>query len=423
MDKFVIQGGRRLEGRVTISGSKNASLPMMAAAILSSGPCTIKNVPHLTDIRTMGEILGAMGVSCEWDGDALTCTTHDSTEVTAPYEMVSRMRASVCVLGPLLARRKKARVSLPGGCVIGLRPIDLHIKGLQSLGAKVYIEHGYVIAEADRLKGTDIYLGGAFGSSVTGTANVMMAATLAEGRTLIENAACEPEVQDLAHFLNAMGARISGIGTPRLVIDGVEELGGCEYEVLPDRIEAGTFMVASAITRGDLRLCNVRLDHLHAVVDKLRQIGVRIYQENGEVRIDAPDRPLAVDVTTLPYPGFPTDLQAQFMALLSIGNGISIVTEKIYPDRYMHVAELNRMAADIRKEGATSIIIGVPELSGAQVMASDLRASAALVLAGLVAKGTTEVKRVYHIDRGYERIEEKLNAVGARIERVPDEKA
>jgi UDP-N-acetylglucosamine 1-carboxyvinyltransferase len=422
MDKFVIEGGYRLKGRVTISGSKNASLPMMAAAILASEPCVIKNVPSLTDIRTMGEILGAMGVKCERaDDGALTCTATDSTEVTAPYEMVSRMRASVCVLGPLLARRKRARVSLPGGCVIGLRPIDLHIKGLQSLGAKVCVEHGYVIAEADRLKGTDIYLGGAFGSSVTGTANVMMAATLAEGRTVIENAACEPEVQDLAHFLNAMGARISGIGTPRLVIEGVKELGGCEYEVLPDRIEAGTFLVASAITKGDLRLLNTRLDHLHAVVDKLRQIGIAVYQEGDEVRINAPQRPAAVDVTTLPYPGFPTDLQAQFMALLSIGNGISVVTEKIYPDRFMHVAELNRMAADIRKEGPTSIIIGVPELSGAQVMASDLRASAALVLAGLVAKGTTEVGRVYHIDRGYEKIEEKLRAVGAKIQRMPDE--
>jgi len=422
MEKLVIEGGHRLKGRVTISGSKNASLPMMAAVILANEPCTIRNAPHLTDIRTMGEILGALGVKCEQSEDgSLACGVVDSSEVTAPYEMVSRMRASVCVLGPLLARRKKARVSLPGGCVIGLRPIDLHIKGLQSLGAKVYVEHGYVIAEADRLKGTDIYLGGAFGSSVTGTANVMMAATLAEGRTCIENAACEPEVQDLAHFLNAMGARISGIGTPRLVIEGVKELGGCEYEVLPDRIEAGTFLVAGAITQGDLRLLNTRLDHLHAVVDKLRQIGVTVYQENGEVRVTASHRPAAADVTTLPYPGFPTDLQAQFMALLSIGDGISVVTEKIYPDRFMHVAELNRMAADIRKEGATSIIIGVPELSGAQVMASDLRASAALVLAGLVAKGTTEVRRVYHIDRGYEKIEEKLCAVGAKITRMPDE--
>jgi UDP-N-acetylglucosamine 1-carboxyvinyltransferase len=422
MDKLVIEGGHRLEGRVAISGSKNASLPMMAASILASEPCVIKNVPNLTDIRTMGEILGAMGVSCERTGlDTIECAVHDSTEVTAPYEMVSRMRASVCVLGPLVAKRGKARVSLPGGCVIGLRPIDLHIKGLQCLGAKVYVEHGYIIAEAERLKGAEIYLGGAFGSSVTGTANVMMAATLAEGKTIIENAACEPEVQDLGHFLNAMGARVSGIGTPRLVIEGVDELGGCEYEVVPDRIEAGTFMVAAAITKGDLRLSNARLDHLHAVVDKLRQVGVSVRQENGEVRVSASSKPAAVDVTTLPYPGFPTDLQAQFMALLAIGNGISVVTEKIYPDRFMHVAELNRMAADIRKEGPTSIIIGVPELSGAQVMASDLRASAALVLAGLVARGTTEVRRVYHIDRGYEKIEQKLNAVGAKIERMPDD--
>ncbi len=421
MDKFVIEGGSRLEGRVTISGSKNASLPMMAASILTDEPCIIRNVPRLADIRTMSDILAALGGGVErTDETTIECRPGDTSEVTAPYELVSRMRASVCVLGPLLARRKKARVSLPGGCVIGLRPIDLHMKGLRSLGANVYVEHGYIIAEADRLKGAEIYLGGAFGSSVTGTANVMMAATLAEGRTVIENAACEPEIQDLARFLEAMGARISGIGTPRLVVEGVEELGGCEYEVIPDRIEAGTFLFAGAITRGDLHLVNARLDHLRAVVDRLHRIGIAVYQKGDAVCVTAQDRPRAVDVTTLPYPGFPTDLQAQCMALLSLGDGISVLTEKIYPDRFMHVAELNRMAANIRKEGATSIIIGVPELSGAQVMASDLRASAALVLAGLVAKGTTEVRRVYHIDRGYERIEEKLRAVGARIERLPD---
>ncbi len=422
MDKFVIEGGSRLEGRVTVSGSKNASLPMMAASILTDEPCIIRNVPRLADIRTMSEILAALGGGVErTDKTTIECRPGDTSEVTAPYELVSRMRASVCVLGPLLARRKKARVSLPGGCVIGLRPIDLHMKGLRSLGANVYVEHGYIIAEADRLKGAEIYLGGAFGSSVTGTANVMMAATLAEGRTVIENAACEPEIQDLACFLRAMGARISGIGTPRLVVEGVKELGGCEYEVIPDRIEAGTFLFAGAITRGDLHLVNARLDHLHAVVDRLHRIGIAVYQKGDAVCVTAQDRPRAVDVTTLPYPGFPTDLQAQCMALLSLGDGISVLTEKIYPDRFMHVAELNRMAANIRKEGATSIIIGVPELSGAQVMASDLRASAALVLAGLVAKGTTEVRRVYHIDRGYDRIEEKLRAVGARIERLPDE--
>lgn len=422
MDKFIIEGGHRLEGSVRISGSKNASLPMMAASLLTDEPCVIRNVPPLSDIRTMGQILGALGVNVErTDETTVECRPFDSSEVTAPYEMVSTMRASVCALGPLVAKRRKARVSLPGGCVIGLRPIDLHIKGLQSLGAKVYMEHGYVIAEADRLQGGEIFLGGAFGSSVTGTANIMMAAALAKGRTVIENAACEPEIQDLGYFLNAMGARISGIGTPRLVVEGVEELGGCEYEVIPDRIEAGTFLVAAAITRGNLRLTNARLDHLHAVVDSLHRTGVSVYREGNEVRVTASGRPRVIDVTTLPYPAFPTDLQAQFMALLSVGDGISVVTEKVYPDRFMHVAELNRMGANIRKEGATSIIIGVPDLSGAQVMASDLRASAALVLAGLVAKGATEVRRVYHIDRGYEKIEEKLCAVGARIQRVPDE--
>ena len=379
-------------------------------------------MPPLADIRTMSMILAELGVSVErTNPTTIECRPGDATAVTARYELVSRMRASFCVLGPLVAKRKKARVSLPGGCVIGLRPIDLHIKGLRSLGARVYVEHGYVVAEADRLKGAEIYLGGAFGSSVTGTANVMMAATLAEGRTVVENAACEPEIQDLAEFLNAMGARISGIGTPRLTIEGVEELGGCRYDVIPDRIEAGTFLVAGAMTRGDLRLVDARLDHLHAVVDSLRRIGVHVYREGGEVRVEAPERPSPIDVTTLPYPGFPTDLQAQFMALLSLADGISVVTEKIYPDRFMHVAELNRMAANIRKEGATTIIMGVPELSGAQVMASDLRASAALVLAGLVAKGRTEVRRVYHIDRGYEKVEEKLRAVGAKIQRLPDE--
>ncbi|RKY28401.1 MAG: UDP-N-acetylglucosamine 1-carboxyvinyltransferase [Planctomycetota bacterium] len=422
MDKFVIDGGNRLEGVVRISGSKNASLPMMAASLLTDETCVVGNVPPLADIRTMSMILAELGVSVErTNPTTIECRPGDATAVTARYELVSRMRASFCVLGPLVAKRKKARVSLPGGCVIGLRPIDLHIKGLRSLGARVYVEHGYVVAEADRLKGAEIYLGGAFGSSVTGTANVMMAATLAEGRTVVENAACEPEIQDLAEFLNAMGARISGIGTPRLTIEGVEELGGCRYDVIPDRIEAGTFLVAGAMTRGDLRLVDARLDHLHAVVDSLRRIGVHVYREGGEVRVEAPERPSPIDVTTLPYPGFPTDLQAQFMALLSLADGISVVTEKIYPDRFMHVAELNRMAANIRKEGATTIIMGVPELSGAQVMASDLRASAALVLAGLVAKGRTEVRRVYHIDRGYEKVEEKLRAVGAKIQRLPDE--
>jgi len=418
MDKFIIEGGRDLKGVVDISGSKNAALPLLAATLLMEGRCVLKNVPDLRDIRTMAALLGELGVEVKRDGANLHCRTSGAANTEAPYDLVRQMRASFCVLGPLVAKRKTARVSLPGGCVIGLRPIDLHIKGLGALGAKITVEHGYVIAEADRLKGTEIYLGGPFGSTVTGTANVMTAAVLAEGTTTIINAACEPEVRDLANFLNAMGAAISGIGSPRLTIEGVERLEGCEYEIIPDRIEAGTFLMASVLTGGDIGLRNVRLDHLNAVVDKLSQVGVRVFRDGDTVRASAPSRPSATDVTTLPYPGFPTDLQAQLTAVLSVADGISVVTEKIYPDRFMHVAELNRMGAKIRKEGPTSIIVGTDSLSGAQVMASDLRASAALVLAGLAARGTTEVLRVYHIDRGYEGIEEKFRTLGARITRA-----
>ena len=420
MDKFVIEGGRELNGVVEISGSKNAALPIMAATLLADRPCVLRNVPDLADIRTMSSLLGELGVEVTRDGGSLHCEVCDAANVEAPYDLVRRMRASFCVLGPLVAKRKKARVSLPGGCVIGLRPIDLHLKGLEALGAKITVEHGYIVAEADRLRGAEIYLGGAFGSTVTGTANIMMAAVLADGKTTIENAACEPEVCDLADFLIKMGARISGAGTPRLVVEGVEHLEGREYEVIPDRVEGGTFLLASAMTRGDIGLRNVRLDHLHAVVDKLSQAGVRVYRDGDTVRVASPGRPAATDATTLPYPGFPTDLQAQLMAVLSMGDGISVVTEKVYPDRFMHIAELNRMGAKIRKEGPTSIIIGVESLSGAQVMASDLRASAALVLAGLAARGTTEVLRVYHIDRGYERIENKFRSLGAKIERLKE---
>ncbi len=418
MDKFVIEGGHELKGVVEISGAKNAALPLLAATLLSAEPCVLKNVPDLVDIRTMVKVLRDLGCRIERDGANLACHTRDETNVEASYELVRRMRASFCVLGPLLARRGKARVSLPGGCVIGLRPIDLHLKGLRALGARISVEHGYIVAETDGLKGADIYLGGAFGSTVTGTANVMMAAALADGITTIENAACEPEIQDLGGFLNAMGARISGAGTPRLTIEGVAELKGCEYEVVPDRIEAGTFILAALLTRGDIALKNARLDHLRAVADKLQQTGARVFEEGGLVRVQAPARPAATDMTTLPYPGFPTDLQAQLMTVLSLADGISVVTEKVYPDRYMHVAELNRMGGKIRKEGPTSIIIGVDALSGAQVMASDLRASAALVLAGLAARGTTEILRVYHIDRGYDGIEKKFRALGAKIERA-----
>jgi UDP-N-acetylglucosamine 1-carboxyvinyltransferase len=341
----------------------------------------------------------------------------DLEPYTAPYEFVRRMRASVCTLGPLLARRKRAKVAMPGGCQIGARPVDLHLKGLAALGANIRISHGYIEAEADELRGTTMFLGGPFGSTVLGTANVMTAATLARGTTVIEAAACEPEIIDLAHFLNEMGARISGMGTPRIVIDGVEELGGADHTVIPDRIEAGTFLIAGAITRGDVVVKGAQSEFLGAVTDVLKQAGLYITAERDSIRVTTNGSFQPVDVTTLPYPGFPTDLQAQIMALLSLADGISVVTEKIYPDRFIHIAELGRMGAKIRKEGPSAIISGVKKLSGAPVVASDLRASASLLLAGLVATGTTEVHRIDHLDRGYEKIEDRLCALGALIHR------
>ena len=428
MECIVIEGGKRLEGRVTVSGAKNSSLPILVAALMADGESVIHRVPVLYDVQTLIEILQNLGLQVERYGDGSIHTRIvDEANCEAPYEHVRRMRASVCVLGPLLAKRGRARVSLPGGCVIGTRPIDLHLKGLAALGAKIEVKHGYVEARAKELVGCPIFLGGAFGSSVLGTANVMMAATLAKGRTIIECAASEPEVQDLAHFLNALGARITGIGSHRLVIEGVERLEGAEHKVIPDRIEAGTFMVAGAITRGDVIVDGVCFDHMMAIADKLKEAGVDIEKIEGKgtssprydgldaVRVSAFGGVKATDVTTLPYPGFPTDMQAQLMALLSVGDGISVVTEKVYPDRFMHVAELNRMGADIRKEGESAIIKGVRALSGAEVMASDLRASAALLLTGLVAMGKTTVNRAYHIRRGYERLEEKLKGLGANI--------
>lgn len=420
MDKFLIKGGQPLKGSVTVSGSKNAALPILAATILANGKSIIKGVPRLADVETMSQILRELGLEVKRkpNGD-IEVEVKDESSSTARYELVKTMRASICVLGPLLAKRKNARVSLPGGCVIGVRPIDLHEKGLRALGAKMDYQHGYVIARAKRLTGQEIYLGGAFGSSVTGTANILMAATLAEGKTVIENAACEPEVQDLAVFLTRMGAKIQGIGTPRLIIEGVESLQGTTHTVIPDRIEAGTFMVASAITGGQITIQNCRLEHLAAVVDKLKEIGMEIVKTSDtEYEVYRTRKLKAMDISTLPYPGFPTDMQAQLMALLALADGISVITEKIYPDRFMHVAELSRMGARIRKEGSYAIIHGVKRLSGAPVMASDLRASAALVLAGLAAEDTTEVQRVYHIDRGYEKIEEKLRNLGADIKRV-----
>ena len=420
MDKFVIKGGNRLTGRLEVSGSKNAALPIVAAALLAEGPSVIRNVPDLADVRHMVDLLGDLGTSVSREGGALRVTVEDESESYAQYECVRKMRASICVLGPLLAKRGKARVSMPGGCAIGSRPVDLHLRGLRALGAEIELDGGDIVATAKKLKGAEIFLGGPFGSTVLGTANVMMAAALAEGTTVIESAACEPEIADLADYLNAMGAKVRGGGTPRVTVEGVEALTGVEHDVIPDRIEAGTFMVAAAVTNGELSLTNARMDHMMAAVDKLREIGCVVEADNGGMVVSSARRLAPTDVTTQPYPGFPTDLQAQLMTLLCLADGNSAITEKIFPDRFMHVAELLRMGANIRKEGPTTIVTGVRELIGAPVMASDLRASAALVLAGLVARGTTTVARVYHIDRGYEQIERKLRSAGGDIERVSE---
>ena len=416
MDKFTIQGGNRLKGEVAISGAKNAALPVLAAALLADGPSVIHQVPDLADIRAMSDLLTDLGAAVErLDDGGLRVDVRDESDCHARYDRVRKMRASVCVLGPLVAKRRLARVAMPGGCAIGSRPIDLHLRGMRELGAEIELESGDVIAKADRLKGANIFLGGPFGSTVLGTANIMMAATLAEGRTVIESAACEPEIASLAEFLNAMGACVQGGGTPRIVIDGVEALHAAEHTVIPDRIEAGTYMAAAAMTNGEVRLTNVRIDHMMAVVHRLREIGVILEPADGSVVVSSARHLSPTDVTTQPYPGFPSDVQAQLMALLCLADGNSVVTEKVYPDRFMHVAELLRMGANIRKEGPTAIVTGVKELIGAPVMASDLRASAALVLAGLIARGETTVHRVYHIDRGYEQIEVKLAALGADI--------
>jgi len=421
MDSFLIQGGTRLRGSVKIGGAKNAALPIMAACLLTGEESVIRGVPDLADARYLCTLLTKLGCRVQRDDSgALHIKVEDESCSLADYESVRRMRASICVLGPLLARRGRAEVSMPGGCAIGDRPINLHLRGLETLGAKLHLEGGNIIADADRLRGAEIFLGGPFGSTVLGTANVMSAACLAQGRTIIESAACEPEIVDLGNFLNQMGAKITGHGSPRLVIEGVDELSGADYEIIPDRIETGTFMVAAAITNGEIILENCRCEHLMAVIDRLNLIGVNIDRTNGGVCVSSSRQLTPADVTTQPYPGFPTDLQAQLMALLCLADGNSIITEKIFPDRFMHTAELNRMGAQIRREGPTAVVKGVRELIGAPVMASDLRASAALVLAGMVARGQTQILRVYHIDRGYERIEEKLNALGAKIERVKE---
>lgn len=419
MHFFEITGGSRLKGKLKVSGAKNSALPIMAAAMLCEGETVLKNVPDLADVQQMQTLLGRLGVKCERDAaGAMHIRVEDEMNTHAEYELVSKMRASVCVMGPLLAKRRHARVSMPGGCAIGDRPINLHITGLRALGADYELINGDVNLKAKKLTGTEVFLGGPFGSSVTATGNIMMAACLAEGRTVIASAACEPEISDLATFLNACGARITGHGTPFITIEGVASLRGTEHRVIHDRIEAGTFMIAGAITNGDIEVEGARLDHLTAVVERLRHIGVIVEKAERGAVVSCARRLEPVEITTQPYPGFPTDLQAQAMALLALADGNSTITEKIYPDRFLHAAELNRMGANLRKEGPTVIIQGVKKLIGAPVMASDLRASAALVLAGLVAKGTTRVHRVYHIDRGYEKIEEKLNAAGASIRRL-----
>lgn len=419
MESLSIRGGIPLHGEVTISGAKNAVLPIMAATLLTSEPCVIRRVPDLSDVKFMGQILASLGAQVKFEGSILTVRAEKINGV-GDYELIRKMRGSICILGPLLARLHKAKVSLPGGCVIGSRPIDLHLKGLKALGVKLSISNGYVIATAPRLVGGDLFLGGRAGPTVLGTANILMAAVLAEGVTIIESAACEPEVVDLAGFLNAMGAKIIGAGSPTITITGVRELHGVDYEVIPDRIEAATFAIAAAATDGEITLLGSRPDHMHAVLDKLREAGVKVERHGPALTVRRGSRLKPVDITTLPYAGFPTDVQAQMMVLMALTPGISIITERIFEARFMHVSELARLGADIAIEGPSAIVKGGKPLSGAPVMASDLRASAALVIAGLIAKGTTLVKRIYHLDRGYENIDAKLRQLGARIERVEE---
>jgi UDP-N-acetylglucosamine 1-carboxyvinyltransferase len=414
-----ITGGVSLEGETRISGAKNATLPILAGALLAEGPVTIGNVPHLHDVTTMIELLARMGVTVTVD-ERMRIEVDPSSikECFAPYELVKTMRASILVLGPLVARYGRADVSLPGGCAIGARPVNIHVAGLQAMGADIHIEGGYIRARAARLHGARLVLDTV---TVTGTENLMMAATLAEGETVIENAAREPEVVDLANFLIAMGAKISGAGTDKIVVQGVKALHGTEYEVLPDRIEAGTYLVAGAITAGHIRLKNTQPAHLDAVLGKLTEAGATIGTGPNWVELDMRGRrPRSVDVRTAPYPAFPTDMQAQFAALDTVANGVGTVVETIFENRFMHMLEMRRMGAEIRLEGNTAIIHGVEQLTAAPVMATDLRASASLVLAGLVAKGRTDIERIYHIDRGYEAIEEKLAQLGAQIRRVPN---
>ncbi len=417
MDKLIIEGNRSLKGEITVSGSKNATLPILAATLLTDETCVIRNVPRLRDTLTMIRLLKSLGKTVEHQKDKVTVGAKGRLNHVADYRLVSTMRGSFCVLGPLLAKLKKAKVSLPGGCVIGVRPVDLHLKGIQNLGARVTIENGYVIAKAKQLRGNPVYLGGVFGSSVLATANVMMAATLAKGETIIESAACEPEIEDLANFLIAMGANIRGYGSPRMIIRGVKQLKGAEYEIGPDHIEAGTYIIMAAATKGTITLRKVKPSQLFVLIDKLAEIGIKFKIGSNFLTVKCDGKVKSTSVTTYPYPGFPTDLQAQFMALMAMTPGVSLIIDKVFPDRFIHIAELNRMGANIRRDGNTAIIEGVKTLYGAPVMASDLRASAALVIAGLAAKGKTEIHRIYHLERGYENLDEKLRNLGAKVYR------
>lgn len=415
MDKILVKGGRKLQGTVTISGAKNAALPILISALLCDGANTFDNVPMLRDIQSTLELLSHMGVRCQRQDHTVTVDAGGFDCFEAPYDLVRKMRASILVLGPILARLKRARVSLPGGCAIGARPINLHLRGLSLLGADIKLEHGYVEASCDRLKGADIYFDVV---TVTGTENLMMAASLAEGTTVLSNAACEPEVTALAEVLKQMGAKIKGAGTPEIAIEGVECLHPVNMRIIPDRIEAGTFMVAAAMTGGDVTLEKTEPEHMEAIIHKLRLSGARIDVQEDNIRVQGGELINSVDIKTLPYPGFPTDMQAQFMALMTVAKGSCLISETIFENRFIHVSELRRMGADITVSGNSALVKGVKRLSGAPVMASDLRASASLILAGLVAENTTEVNRVYHLDRGYEAMEEKFRSLGASIERV-----
>jgi len=415
MDKIIVEGGRSLTGEVNISGAKNAALPILVSSLLTDGLCTFSNVPNLKDIESIKLLLSHLGAKIETDEDVVKIDASNILNHEAPYELVRKMRASILVLGPLVARLKKARVSLPGGCAIGARPINLHLKGLACLGASIELKHGYVEAYAKKLKGSEIYLDIA---TVTGTENIMMAAVLAKGSTVIHNAAREPEIIALADVLNKMGADIRGAGTSAITIMGVSSLSPVSVSIIPDRIETGTFMVAAALTGGDVKLLGTEPDHLEAVIHKLSLTGARIKIDGKNIRVKGIDNISSVDVKTLPYPGFPSDMQAQFMVLMSVARGLSLIFETVFENRFIHVSELKRMGADITVAGNAAMVKGVKMLSGAPVMATDLRASASLILAGLVARGKTEVNRVYHLDRGYEALEEKFASLGAAIKRV-----